>query len=174
MNRISIFLFARFVHVVAGAAWAGALIFIGLYLLPAGRAAGQAGGAVMQQLVRVQRMPQYLMLLMALTILSGFLLFWLDISAMGVAWVHTGPGRTFSAGAVFGILTAIVGGTVNMPTAKKLGVLGASIQAGGKPPTSEQTAELERLQNRLGSAGRWITLLVFLAVTFMAVARYVP
>jgi hypothetical protein len=174
MNRMAIFLFARFVHVVAGVAWAGALIFIGLYLLPAGRAAGQAGGAVMQQLVRVQRMPQYLMLLMALTILSGLLLYWLDISAMGMAWVHTGPGRTFAAGAAFGILTAIIGGTVNMPAAKKLGVLGASIQAGGKPPTAEQAAEIERLQNRLHSVGIWITVLVFLAVTCMAVARYVP
>ena len=174
MNRMSLFLLARFIHVVAGVAWAGALIFIGLYLLPASRATGQAGGAVMQQLVRVQRMPVYLMSLMALTILSGLGLFWLDISAFGMSWVHTGPGRTFSAGATFGILTAIVGGVINMPAANKLGALGASIQAGGKPPTPEQAAELQRLQHRLHSAGLWITVLVFLAVTCMAVARYVP
>ena len=79
---------------------------------------------------------------MALTILSGLSLYWLDLSAFGPAWVHTGPGRTFSAGAAFGILTAIVGGAINMPAAKKLGVLGASIQAGGKPPAPEQAAEL--------------------------------
>jgi uncharacterized membrane protein len=174
MNDTAVFLLARLVHVVAGVTWAGALIFIGWFLLPAARATGPAGGSFMQQLVRVQRMPLYLMLLMALTILSGLALFWLDVSAFGPAWVHTGPGRTFSAGAVFGILTAIVGAAVNMPAAKKLAALGAAIQAGGKPPTPEQTAEIERLQNRLYSAGRWITALVLLAVTFMGVARYVP
>jgi cytochrome b561 len=174
MNHLSVFLLARFIHVVAGVAWAGALIFIGLFLLPAGRATGQAGSAFMHQLVHVQRMPLYLMLLMAFTILSGLSLFWLDFAAFGPAWMHTGAGRTFSAGAVFGILTAVVGGVVNMPAAKKLGVLGASIQAAGTPPTPEQAAELGRLQNRLHSAGRWITVLVLLAVICMGVARYVP
>lgn len=174
MNDSAVFLLARFIHVVAGVTWAGALIFIGWFLLPATRATGPAGGTFMQQLVRVQRMPLYLMLLMALTILSGLSLYWLDLSAFGSAWMHTGPGRTFSAGAVFGILTAIVGVAVNMPTAKKLGELGASIQAGGKPPTTEQAAEIQRLQNRLYSAGRWITALVLLAVACMGVARYVP
>ena len=174
MNHMSVFLLARLIHVVAGVTWAGALIFIGWFLLPAGRATGPAGSAFMQQLVRVQRMPLYLMLLMAFTILSGLSLFWLDLSAFGPAWVHTGPGRTFSAGAVFGILTAIVGATVNMPAGKKLGELGASIQAAGTPPTPEQAAELGRLQNRLYSAGRWITGLVLLAVICMGVARYVP
>jgi len=174
MNDSAIFLLARLVHVVAGVTWAGTLIFIGWFLLPAARAVGPAGGSFMQQLVRVQRMPVYLMLLMALTILSGLSLFWLDMSAFGMAWVHTGPGRTFSAGAVFAILTAIIGGSVNAPAAKKLGALGESIQAGGKPPTAEQAAEIERLQNRLYSAGRWITALVLLAVTCMGVARYVP
>jgi hypothetical protein len=174
MNGMSVFLLARFVHVVAGVAWAGALIFIGWFLLPATRATGPSGSAFMHQLVSRQRMPMYLMLLMALTILSGLSLFWLDLSAFGMAWVHTGPGRTFAAGAAFGILTAIVGATVNMPTAKKLGVLGASIQAGGKPPTPEQAADIARLQNRLYSAGRWITALALLAVICMGVARYVP
>ena len=119
-------------------------------------------------------MPLYLMLLMALTVLSGLSLFWLDISAFGPGWVHTGPGRTFSAGAAFGILTAILGGAINAPTAKKLGALGASVQAWGKPPTPEQAAEIARLQNRLYSAGRWITALVLIAVICMGVARYVP
>jgi uncharacterized membrane protein len=174
MNHLSAFLLARFIHVVAGVMWAGALIFIGLLLLPAGRATGPAGGAFMQQLVRGQRMPLYLMLLMALTILSGLSLFWLDISAFGPAWVRTGPGRTFSAGAVFGILTAIVGVAVNMPAAKKHGALLASIHAAGAPPTPEQAAELGRLQSRLYSAGRWLTVLALLAVVCMGVARYVP
>src|SRR3569623_3652234 len=78
MHATWIFLLARFVHVVTVVAWAGALIFIAWILLPAIRATGAAGGALMQQLVRVQRLPVYLMLLAILTILSGLTLFWQD------------------------------------------------------------------------------------------------
>jgi uncharacterized membrane protein len=174
MHGTTVFLLARFVHVVAGVAWAGALIFIGWYLTPAIRATGPSGGALMQQLVRVQRLPVYLMTLMALTILSGLSLFWLDLTAFGPAWMHTGAGRTFSAGGAFAILTAVLGVVVNMPTSKKLGTLMASIQAAGKQPSAEQAAEIGRLQNRLYRAGQAAAVLTLLAVICMGVARYVP
>lgn len=169
-----LFILARFIHVLAGVTWAGALIFVGWFVLPAVRGAGPAGGAVMQQLVRVQRLPAHLITLMALTLLSGFSLFYLDIVAFGAAWVHTGPGRTFSLGAAFAILAALFGMFVNAPAAKRMGVLGAAIAATGAPPSQEQAAELGRLQVRLTTAARVITVLILLAVTCMAVARYIP
>ncbi|MBA2683729.1 MAG: hypothetical protein H0U66_04495 [Gemmatimonadaceae bacterium] len=174
MNNTYIFLLARFIHVVAGVTWAGALIFISWLLLPALRGAGPAGGVVMQQLVRVQSLPKQLIALMALTILSGLSLFYLDISAFGPAWVHTGPGRTFSLGAAFGILAAVYGMFVNAPAAKRMGALGALVQASGGPPSAEQAAELGRLQGRLYNAGRVIMVLILIAVTCMGVARYIP
>lgn len=174
MHGPYLFILARFIHVVAGVTWAGALIFVGWFVLPAVRGAGPAGGAVMQQLVRVQRLPAYMITLMALTLLSGFCLFYLDIVAFGAAWVHTGPGRTFSLGAVFAILAALYGVFVNMPAAKRMGALGAAVQATGAPPSREQAAELGRLQGRLTSAARVITVLILLAVTCMGVARYIP
>jgi len=174
MNSMAMFLLARFVHVVAGVTWAGALIFIAWFLLPAIRATGTAGGALMQQIARVQRVPLYLMLLMVLTVLSGFLLYWLDIRSFGTEWVHTGAGRTFSAGAVFAILTAILGMAVNVPTAKRIGAIMGSVQATGAPPTAEQAAEIGRLQNRLYLVARVAAVLILLAVTCMGVARYVP
>jgi uncharacterized membrane protein len=174
MNGMSVFLIARFVHVVAGVAWAGALIFIGWYLTPAVRAVGPSGGALMQQLVRVQRLPVFLLTLMALTVLSGLSLFWLDLTAFGPAWMHTGAGRTFAAGGVFAILTAILGLAVNVPASNKLGALMASIHAAGTQPSAEQAAELGRLQRRLYRAGQAAAVLVLLAVICMGVARYVP
>jgi hypothetical protein len=174
MNDTWIFLLARFVHVVAGVGWAGAVIFIAWLLLPAIRATGPAGGALMQQLTRVQRLPVYLMVLAILTVLSGLSLFWLDVSAFGKAWMHTGPGRTFSAGGALAILTAIFGMAVNTPAAKKMGALIGSIQAAGTPPSPEQTAEIGRLQNRLYRATQITAVLLVLAVTCMGVARYIP
>jgi hypothetical protein len=174
MNGTTVFLLARFVHVVTGVAWAGALIFIGWYLLPAIRASGPSGGAVMQQLVRVQRLPVYLMTLVVLTILSGLALFWLDMKAFGPAWMHTGAGRTFAAGGALAILTAILGMIINAPTAKKLGALAGSIHAAGTQPSAEQAAELGRLQNRLYRASQAAAVLILLAVICMGVARYMP
>jgi uncharacterized membrane protein len=174
MNGMSVFLLARFVHVVAGVAWAGALIFIGFYLTPAIRATGPSGGALIQQLVRVQRLPVYLLTLMVLTILSGLSLIWLNVTAFGESWMHTAAGRTFSAGGALAILTAILGLVVNVPVSKKLGVIMASIQASGTPPSTEQAAEIGRLQNRLHRAGQAAAVLIVLAVICMGVARYVP
>lgn len=174
MNGMYVFVFARFIHVVAGVAWAGALIFMGWFLLPALRATGPAGGSVMSQLVRVQRLPLYLMSLMALTILSGLSLFWLDIRAFGPAWARTGPGVTFSIGAAVAIFGAIVGMAVNVPAAKKLAALGDSIRVAGKPPTPEQAAELGRLQGTVYRMGQVSMALILVVVICMGVARYVP
>ena len=174
MNGMSVFLLARFFHVVAGVTWAGALIFMGWFLLPALRATGPAGGSVMSQLVKTQRMPLYLMSLMALTILSGLSLYWLDLKAFGPAWVHTGPGITFSIGAAVAIFGSILGMVVNVPAAKKLGALGDSIRAAGKPPTPEQAAELARLQGTVYRMGQVTLVLMLIVVTCMGVARYIP
>ena len=169
-----LFLLARVLHVVCGVAWAGSLLFIAFMLAPAIRATGPAGGAVMQQLFRHQKMQPILISFMALTVLSGLALFRLDMVASGPAWVQTGPGKTFSAGALFAILTAIVGLSINAPTAAKIGSLSGAIQAAGKQPMPEQAAELGRLQTRLARASVVSTVLVLLAIVCMGIARYVP
>jgi uncharacterized membrane protein len=174
MNGTFLFLLLRFFHVVAGVAWGGGVFFVAWILLPAIRSTGPAGEALMQQLVRVRRLPIYLMLLAIITVLSGLSLYYLDFTAFGKAWMHTGPGRTFSAGATFAILAMILGMSVNTPTAKRLGTLAGSIHAAGTPPTAEQAAEIARLQDRLYRATQGAAVLVLLAVICMGVARYVP
>jgi uncharacterized membrane protein len=174
MNDTYIFLLARLIHIVCGVAWAGALVFISVILLPAIGGAGPAGGPVMDQIIRVRRLPIMLMSLGILTVLSGISLFYLDVHAFGEAWMHTGPGRTFSIGGALAILGMIVGMSVNTPAARKLGALGASIKASGAPPSQEQAAQLGRLHNRLVVAGNIVMVLILLAVACMGVARYVP
>lgn len=174
MNVTYVFLLARLVHVVSGVAWAGALVFISVVLLPAILGAGPAGGGVMDQVVRVRRLPILLMTLAVLTVLSGLSLWYLDFHAFGDAWAHSGPGRTFSLGGVLAILGMIVGMSVSTPTARKLSAVSRSIKACGEPPSPEQAAELGQLQSRLVVAGKIVMTLVLLAVTCMGVARYVP
>jgi hypothetical protein len=170
----AVFFLFRLIHVVIGVMWAGSVIFIAMFLFPAIRSTGPNGGAVMTYLTQVKRMPAYLMGGVILTILSGLALFWNDSAGFSSQWMHSGPGRTFAFGGVMGILVAIIGGAVNAPTAKRMGEIGAEIKAAGGPPKAEQMAEMDGLLRRMTLAMRISSVLLFLAIIAMAVARYVP
>jgi uncharacterized membrane protein len=164
----------RLLHIVAGAFWVGAVVFLSTMLLPAMRAAGPAAaGAVSGQLLQVRKLPVVMLVTAWTTILSGAALSWRDAGTMGFAW-FAGPGRGFGFGAVFALVAVIIGMTVNTPTGKKVGMLNAQLQKAGRPPSPEQQAEMQRLQARLGSATIVVTVLVVLALAAMAVARYLP
>jgi uncharacterized membrane protein len=173
MNGLALFLSLRLLHVVAGAAWVGALLFIARFLLPTVSAIGPAGGAVMQHLTQVRRLQRYMMGTALLTIFSGFALYWHAAQA-GPGWPATRSGQAFGLGGLLGVLAVILGVVVNSPTAQRLGALAGSVHAAGRPPTAEEQAELGRLRTRLGRAGNAAAILVVLAVAMMAVARYLP
>jgi hypothetical protein len=169
-----VFLLLRLIHIVIGVAWAGSIIFIAMFLLPAIKATGPNGGAVMSYLTQVKRMPSYLMGGVILTVLSGLALYGTDSAGFSPQWMASGPGMTFGFGGVMGIIVAILGGAVNAPTAKRLGELGAEIKAAGGAPSAAQTAEIQKLQARLTSAMRAAAVLLTFALVAMAVARYMP
>ena len=164
----------RLVHIVVGVFWVGAVLFVAFLLAPSLRAAGPAGGAVMQQLVGVRGMPRWLMGAAILTLLSGLGLYWRDSGGFQSAWLASGPGKAFGLGGALGFAAAIVGMAVSSPTARRLGELAARIQAAGRPPTPEEQASLAALQGRIGRAGMATSLLVLGATIMMAIARYVP
>ena len=165
--------FLRLVHVLAGVFWVGSAIFMAAFIAPTVRAIGPAGGQVMQQLGQVRKVPLYMMSSMALTLLSGIDLYRRASGNFSNGWAGSGPGMTFGLGGIFAILAAIVGLTMGMPTARRLGALGASIAKSGGPPSAEQIAEMQRLQGRMTTAGALGAGLLVLATAAMAVARYV-
>jgi uncharacterized membrane protein len=164
----------RVVHVLVGAFWVGSILFMAAFLVPSVRAAGPAGGAVMQQLVQARRLPRWLQTAAILTIVSGIGLYWVDSAGFRSAWLGSGPGRVFGLGGTFAVLAAIVGVVVNLPTARRLTALAARVQSSGRPPAPDEAAEMQRLQARLGRATMVAAGLLVLATLAMAVARYVP
>jgi uncharacterized membrane protein len=162
----------RLIHILSGVFWVGGILFLARFLFPTATALGPAAGPVMDHLNRVLRLPQILLGAGLITVLSGFTLYWRDSKAAGPAWMGSPTGMVFGTGAVFAILAIVIGLTVNMPTAKRLGELMASIQASGSPPSPEQRGALQALQARLGSAIRAVATLLVLATAAMAVARY--
>ena len=164
----------RTLHVVVGAFWVGAVVFIAAFLVPSVRAAGPAGGVVMQQLVQVRRLSTWLVGAGVLTLLSGIALYWRDSAGFQSAWLGSGPGRAFGLGGVLGLADVVVGMAVNSPTARELGAIAGRLQAAARPPVPEEIATIQRLQARLARATIVTAVLLLLASTAMAVARYVP
>ena len=164
----------RTLHVVVGAFWVGVVVFIAAFLVPSVRAAGPAGGVVMQQLVQVRRLSTWLVGAGVLTLLSGIALYWRDSAGFQSAWLGSGPGRAFGLGGVLGPEAIVVGTAVNSPTARELEAITGRVAAAARPPVPEEIATIQRLQARLARAMIVTAVLLLLASTAMAVARYVP
>src|SRR5690349_8674922 len=169
---LALLIFLRLVHIVLGVFWVGAVALIAFLLFPAVRESGPAGGAVMQRLM-ARGLNLWLMAAAILTVLSGLALYWHDSAGFSsTEWLGSGPGRTFGLGAVFAIIGVGVGMGVNSRAAKQLGALTAGIQAAGRPPSPNETAIIQRLQDRLAKGGVVTAVLLLLAAAAMAVARY--
>jgi len=169
---LAVLIFLRLVHIVIGVFWVGAVVFIAFLLFPAIRESGPAGGAVMQRLM-ARGVNLWLMAAAILTVLSGLALYWHDSAGFSSSeWLGSGPGRTFGLGAVLAFIGVGIGMGVNSRAAKQLGELTARIQAAGRPPTPDETAAIQRLQDRLGKGAVAAGVLLLLAAAAMATARY--
>ena len=79
---------------------------------------------------------------------------------------------TFGIGGLATVLAGIIGGAVVGRGAARLAKLSQAMQASGGKPSPEQAAEIGRLQTRMGKAMRAVAALLLVAVTTMAIARY--
>ena len=162
----------RFIHIISGAFWFGAIMFNARFLMPSIKAAGPAGGAVMAQLNQ-RKLTNALMGAAILNVVSGV---WMMFALSGgdmAAWMRLPANQVFSTGGTLAIVALIIGMIMNPPAVKRIGaIVGAAAKRGG-PPTAEEAAQIEALQARLRTGTVIVATLLFLAVTAMAVARYV-
>lgn len=164
----------RLVHILGGVFWVGSAAFAALILAPALRAVGPSAGPVMNQLVKVRKMPTVMMISGIATMVTGIWLLMIDSAGQPGVWMRSGTGMTFGTGGVLAIVAFALGMAINMPASKRLAVIGAAAAARGGPPTTEEAGELQRLQRRMSVASQIVTVLLALATGAMAIARYVP
>jgi uncharacterized membrane protein len=156
----------RIIHIVCGATWVGAVILLAAFVEPIAARAGSAGSQYLQRLGG-SKVGLFISSVAILTILGGFALYWI----LGYS-LNTTAGATFLIGGLIGLAALVVGGALTGPSTAKLGRLGAEIQAGGNPPTSDQAAQIAALQARMKVTTRVTAVLVVVSVTLMAIARY--
>jgi hypothetical protein len=173
MGDPTVLMIVRLLHLVCGILWVGGVAMITWYLLPAARAVGPGGAAMMREIAEVRKMPVYLALMSALTILSGIGLYWRDSAGFSSPWMHSGPGMTFGIGGALAILGAIVGMGGSSRLGARLGSMINRLHAEGRAPTDAEAATMSGLQSKLATTA-WIALLLVIAAAIaMSVARYV-
>ena len=167
-----ILILLRSVHVVGGVFWAGAILFVVHFLEPAVRDAGPDGAKVMQAL-RKRRYLEVVPTVAALTLLSGFALYWRTFGRL-----HPGPGASgvelaLGLGGFASLVAFVIGVTMLRPSALRIGALGA--EPAKAPPERRASLEEEvgRLRLRMRKSGRWVAVLLSVAILSMAVGRYV-
>jgi hypothetical protein len=171
MNSLYVVLILRLIHVLTAIFWLGGITIVARFLMPSGRDLGAVAMPVMSHLMQVRKLPIALLVAGWLTVLSGSALY-MRYGATTPAWYGTGPGRVFGIGGTLGVIAILIGTFGNAPTARRMGRVGASLQA--SPGNTELTAELQRLQARLARLTMIVFALLLLAAACMAVARYWP
>ena len=164
-------LILRLVHIVAGTFWAGGAILVALYLLPAVRAAGPGGAAVLRELTVSRRLPEALLAAGLAAIASGALLLWIDSDGFRVAWFARPQGVSYLIGALAALGVVAIGLAVNIPGAKLIGRLTSAAAARGTPLTAAETELLQRTAARVGRGTLAGAALLTITTATMAIAR---
>jgi uncharacterized membrane protein len=165
----SAMLLFRLLHIFAGVLWVGGVVFVALFIQPAVRATGPAGGQVMGYLLTKTRLATYFPAVAGLNVLAGLFLMWRDVSGGG-NWAATRSGMTISIGALAAILAFIIGGAM---VGRSMGEISRILVASGGPPQGDAATRLAALQARVQSGTKIVLPLLIVAVIAMAVGRYV-
>lgn len=162
----SLFPWLRMLHILFAALWLGAGALLTLYLLPALRQLGPAGGPTLQTLER-RGLPRFMAAIGGLTVLSGLGLYWGLTAGFNSAAVESPTGLVFGLGGLAGLLAAAIGGGVIARSIKKIDALIESNPAAGF------TEEILALQRRIALASRLALTLLFIALVAMTLGHTV-
>ncbi len=160
----------RIFHVISGVLWVGGgILYLG-FVEPAIRVTMPASQKFVKLLM--PRYTQYMAAVGGLTVLAGALLYLRDSNGLSLAWITTATGVGLTLGALLALVGFVLGFVAVKPRADRMGKLSAEIEAGSKPPTKEQAAEMGTLNASLVRLGRITFGLLTLALVCMATARY--
>ena len=162
---------ARFIHVLSGVLWVGAVFFMIVFLGPAVNQAGPEGGKVMGFLARGKFMV-FTPLVAFSSVLSGLYLYWRASSGFNSAYMGSRVGMTFGTGGAAAILALIVGVAVVRPATEKMMELGQRMANTSESERASIGAELAKYRSRSATSGNIVVILLLIAATAMSIARY--
>jgi uncharacterized membrane protein len=164
----------RFFHVVAGALWFGSAFLFAGYIGPSAAEVGPSSGPLMSAVIKKRRFAKIIAGLAITTVVVGWMLWFKNASAYPsvMDWVTSSFGLVLTIGGVLATIAAYFGITGIGNNVEKLVEIGDEVAASGGPPTPEQGAQMAHLGAEIQKHSRIDLVLLFLAVTAMATARY--
>jgi hypothetical protein len=164
----------RFLHIVAGVLWVGSAFLFVAIIGPSAAEVGPSAGPLLSVAVHKRKVVKVIEGLGGVTVLAGWTMWIRDAKDLhGVGnWVGTPLGLGITIGALFASAAFFVGSFGVGRNVERLVALGERMAAGDGPPTSEQVAEMGRLQKTLEVMGKTDLLLMLIAVGCMATAQY--
>jgi hypothetical protein len=164
----------RFLHIVAGVLWVGSAFLFVAIIGPSAAEVGPSAGPLLTAAVKKRKAAKVITTFGMITVAAGWIM-WIryavDSSSIG-DWVTSSFGLALTLGGVVATMTFFVGYYGVGRNVERMVDLGGQIAAGGGPPTPEQDAEMQRLGGALERHGKTDLLLLLVAVTLMATARY--
>jgi uncharacterized membrane protein len=158
----------RIIHIVGGVFWVGGTLIMTFFIGPTVGATADAGQKFVGHLMNNLKFSNRMSAAAGLTVLAGAILYWRDSQGLTSAWMKSGAGIGFTTGAIFAIVGFVTGIMVGQTT-KAMANLGAKMQ--GKP-SPDQIARMQAIRKQQATYSIISAIALILAVTFMAIARY--
>jgi len=162
----------RLIHIFGGIFWTGAVVLMGWFVLPAQTPLGQASPMFIRELMMRRKLPVFVMTAMGLTILSGLTMYARLAMTTNNLWAASITGRVLGVGALAAIIGGGIGGAAGAKMKRKMGEIGAKVQAGGGTPTEDQRVEIAANVAGFQKSLRTVSVFLVIAVAAMASARY--
>ena len=164
----------RFLHIVAGVLWVGsAFLFVG-FIGPSAAEVGRSSGPLLHAAVKGRKVAKVITGLGIVTVLAGWVM-WLrnmdQYPSVG-DWVGSDFGLGLTIGGVLATTSLILGYLGVGRNVERLVDLMDDVAASGGPPSPERQSQLQRVGTELEKFGKIDLVLLLLAVTAMATARY--
>jgi len=162
----------RFIHIVLGVLWVGGVFALTVVIVPGMQKLGLPLDGLMKAL-NAQKFTQIMMAFGGLTVLAGLTMMYLLSHGNEQAFFSSHFGRTLSLGGLCAILALVVGGSVSRPTMAKMAALQADLASNPPKGDDPRKAQIAVLQQKIVFFSKLVVVLLLVAVTCMAVARYI-
>ncbi len=175
MLAASVFMLVfRFLHIVAGTLWVGSAFLFAAFIGPSAAEVGPSAGPLLRVVVKKRKVAKVILGLSVTTVLAGWIMWLRDMDQAGGLgdWLGSSYGLVLTIGGVLATIAGFVGYVGIGLNVERLVDLGGEVDASGGPPSPEQQSRMAHFQSQLEKAGKTDLVLLLLAVTAMATARY--
>lgn len=167
----SFFLSLRALHILLAALWLGAAFLLSMFVMPAVRDVGPAGGQLMVTLEK-RKLGAFMAGTALLTVLTGIWLYWVFTAGLQEQVMFSRSGLAFGIGGLCGLLAMVLGGAIMGRGFARMSAMGERMAILPEVERASHMQDMAALRERLSLVSKFILLLMIVALLLMAVGHY--